>query len=263
MNYLADLGHRFGGASPSAPRPERLEAGRTAKGIKKIKSSKSEPRCGGWHAIEAHENDLKRRFLVPASSRSGDDSKIPSQAHISTPPLSRKACRASGQSTCWALGHHMPLTVCIVVTGVKCTCGGSLIWCCICARGEHSRLGEEDPTQIAHRTATFAVCKESLAPQENTQRPAVPRCSTPPHLGIHRSLPRGSAAGASDSSGPMVRNPVPSVRPTGASGALLATTMLGFGKHTAAALRATRREWLVPASDPELPDHCAFFAAWR
>ncbi|OLQ02112.1 putative cysteine desulfurase [Symbiodinium microadriaticum] len=85
VNYLADLGHRFGGASPSAPRPERLEA--------------------GWHAIEAHENDLKRRFLEGLQS-------------IRTVHL----------------------------------------------------LGEEDPTQIAHRTATFAVCKESLAPQELAKR---------------------------------------------------------------------------------------------
>ncbi|CAE7812702.1 csd [Symbiodinium sp. CCMP2592] len=85
VNYLADLGHRFGGASPSAPRPERLEA--------------------GWHAIEAHENDLKRRFLEGLQS-------------IRTVHL----------------------------------------------------LGEPDPSRIAHRTATFAVCKESLAPQELAMR---------------------------------------------------------------------------------------------
>ncbi|CAE7240508.1 sufS [Symbiodinium natans] len=82
VNYLADLGHRFGGAAPSAPRAERLEA--------------------GWHAIEAHEKELKNSFLE----------------------------------------------------GVK-----SL-------RNVHV-LGEEDP---AHRTATFAVSKEGLKPQELASR---------------------------------------------------------------------------------------------
>ena len=185
MNYLADLGHRFGGASPSAPRPERLEAGwPVLQKDQEIKSSASEPRCGGWHAIEAHENDLKQRFLVPDSSRSGDDSKTPMQTNISTAPLS-SSVKEGLQSirTVHLLGTWPSLAL---DAGVKCMWGGSLTWCCICFRGEHSRLGEQDPSRIAHRTATFAVCKESLAPQEKTRIHA--SSSTP----FHVSTPRHS-----------------------------------------------------------------------
>lgn len=55
VDYLASLGARFGGADAAAPRRERLES--------------------GMHAIRAHENDLKRRFLEGAAAM-GDGLRV-------------------------------------------------------------------------------------------------------------------------------------------------------------------------------------------
>jgi len=51
VDYLAAVGHRFGGADATAPRRQRLDA--------------------AWRAIAAHENELKLRFLDGATSIQG------------------------------------------------------------------------------------------------------------------------------------------------------------------------------------------------